>query len=96
MIINDFDGYYIVFDTKNNVVTIKLYTLPTYISSYPLFDMLCNASTSISLIKRPCTSTSPSSAKADKVRMALLVVMFERLAISSRVMCKSSVSPSLP
>lgn len=35
MIINDFDGYYIVFDTKNNVVTIKLYTLPTYISSYP-------------------------------------------------------------
>lgn len=31
MIINGFDGYYIVFDTKNNVVTIKLYTLPTYI-----------------------------------------------------------------
>lgn len=31
MIINDFDGYYIVFDTKNNVATIKLYTLPTYI-----------------------------------------------------------------
>lgn len=31
MIINGFDGYYIVFDTKSNVVTIKLYPLPTYI-----------------------------------------------------------------
>ena len=31
MIINDFDGYYIVLLSKNNVVTIKLYTLPTYI-----------------------------------------------------------------
>lgn len=30
MIINGFDGYYIVFDTKNNVVTIKLYN-PTYL-----------------------------------------------------------------
>lgn len=53
-------------------------------SVYPILLILFNFSSSISLILRPSMMMSFSAAKLDRVRMAFDVVMFDRLAKSSR------------
>ena len=52
---------------------------------YPILLIFFNFSSSMSLIFRPSIIISFSAAKLDKVRMALDVVMLERLARSSLV-----------
>ena len=51
---------------------------------YPIFEMRRRRSSSRIRILRPFISNKPSEAKADSVRMAFEVVMFERFATSSR------------
>lgn len=50
----------------------------------PILEIWFNLSSSINLIFRPSMAIIFSAAKLDKVRMAFDVVMFDRLAKSSR------------
>ena len=52
----------------------------------PYLLILRNWASLMIFMRRPSTTTSRSVTKVDSVRMALLVVMFERLAKSSRAM----------
>lgn len=58
--------------------------LPTQREGYPNRDIFFNVTSSSILILRPSTTIIFSLTKAESVRMAFEVVMFERLARSSR------------
>ncbi len=60
----------------------------------PYLLILRNWASLMIFMRRPSTTTSRSVTKVDSVRMALLVVMFERLAKSSRAMYIFRVAPS--
>ena len=59
--------------------------------SYPILLIFLSSSLLRSLILRPSMAMSFSLAKAERVRIALLVVIFERLAKSSRLRYMLSV-----
>ena len=63
-------------------------------STHPIFDVFCNAGSSRIFILRPSMEISLSWAKTLRVRMALLVVMLLRFAMSSRLRQAFRVQPS--